>query len=240
MKKKKSIIIIVCVLLVVAISAGFGVYTYIKTENENAKAAINAEIDAINKMLDDDSTDFNKEELYKLLDNRVVTKGKYAIIEDAAKKYMKDFYDNGFEVLDLVEDEQFVNLLTIENIKSDGPEFKKSKEYIAKGKELIEKSKEIYTKMNTKETMNSYVEGKGLNKEQLAFYESIFAEWFDEYEDNEYFDAVDDIDEYLSVAEKAIDLLSKNKDSWKIENGLIYFNSQKVLNEYNKIILELH
>lgn len=240
MKNKKSIIIVVCVLIAVAISAGFGVSTYIKTQNENAMNAINAEIDAINSIFEDESAeDLDKDALYEHLDKRVVTKGKYAVVEDAAKTYMKDFYENSFKVLDVLEDEKFENLLTVENIKNDGPDFKKSKSFIKNAKMTVEDCKYSYNKMNSNETILSYVEDKGLNDDQIAFYESIFDEWFDDKEDEEYFDVLEDVNDYLNVSEKAINYLSEHKDGWEIKNDLIMFNSDKVLKEYKNIILEL-
>lgn len=240
MKNKKSIIIVVvCILLAVAISAGFGVSTYIKTENENAKNAINAEIDAINKILDDESEeDLDTEALYELLDKRVVTKGKYAIVEDASKKYIKDFYENTLPALDLIDDKKFVNLFTMENMKNDGPDFKKSMSFIKNAKKTVEDCKYSYNKMNSKETILSYVDDKGLNDDQIAFYMSIFDKWFDEKEDKEYYRVVEDIYEYLSLCENAFNFLSEHKDGWEIKNDAIIFESEKDLREYRNIILE--
>lgn len=239
MKNKKTIIIVLCVLLVVAISAGFGVSSYIKTQNENAKEAINAEIDIINKIVDEDVDDVDRETLYKHFENRVVTKGKYAVVEDAAKSYAKDYYDIVFKMTDFMDDGQFENIISIDNIKNDGPEFEKTKAYIKEGKALFEECKEDYSKLVTSDAMNSYIEGKGLNDEQIKFYESIFEEWFMDEKDEEFYDLLDDICEYLEVAEKSINFLSENKDSWTIENDMIMFKTQKCLNEYNSIISEL-
>lgn len=241
MKKKKTIIIVLCVLLAIGISAGFGVSTYVRTQNENAKKSINAEIQAINMIVFADSDDENidKDELYKHLDSRVVTKGKYAVVEDAVKTYLKDYYENVLKMVDFIDDEKFVNILSIENIKNDGPEFENSKAYIEQGKTLMKECNDAYNEINTKEAIDSYIEGKKLSDEQIAFYESVFEEWFDKDEDEQYFEIVEDVNDYLEVSEKAINFLCEHKNSWEIQNDMIMFNNQKDLNEYRSIISEI-
>ena len=52
-------------------------------------------------------------------------------------------------------------------------------------------------------------------------------------------DAINDVIDVLTVSEKIINFLSENKGSWEIEDNSIVFDTQKLSDEYDKLVSEI-
>ena len=66
-----------------------------------------------------------------VIDEEIYTNGSYAEIEQTIKDYMSDYIENLKTVRTLFQDQEFSDLLSVENIEADGPEFKNSAEYLS-------------------------------------------------------------------------------------------------------------
>lgn len=182
---------------------------------------------------------YNYKDVYEKIDN-IVTKEGYAIVEDSAKDYLLDYF---LEVLNLDETYEKVdikNMISIENIKNDGKEFKTTKQTLRDLKENIENIKnEIISNLN-KEKMMSYINDKNLDDSYIKLYESLdFIK--DKNIEKRKAQIEDKVNLYLSKinkVEEVIDLLIKN--SWSIENEQVKFNDEKLNIEYNEMVNSIY
>ena len=116
--------------------------------------------------------EYNYKDIYEKIDN-IVTKEGYAIVEDSAKDYLLDYFLEVLNLDETYEKANVENIISIENIKKDGKEFKNSKETLSSLKESIEDiEKEILNNLN-KEKMISYINDKNLANSYIKLYESL-------------------------------------------------------------------
>ena len=182
---------------------------------------------------------YNYKDVYEKIDN-IVTKEGYAIVEDSAKDYLLDYF---LEVLNLDETYEKVdikNMISIENIKNDGKEFKTTKQTLRDLKENIENIKNEIISNLSKEKMMSYINDKNLDDSYIKLYESLdFIK--DKNIEKRKAQIEDKVNLYLSKinkVEEVIDLLIKN--SWSIENEQVKFNDEKLNIEYNEIVNSIY
>ncbi len=182
---------------------------------------------------------YNYKDVYEKIDN-IVTKEGYAIVEDSAKDYLLDYF---LEVLNLDETYEKVdikNMISIENIKNDGKEFKTTKQTLRDLKENIENIKNEIISNLSKEKMMSYINDKNLDDSYIKLYESLdFIK--DKNIEKRKAQIEDKVNLYLSKinkVEEVIDLLIKN--SWSIENEQVKFNDEKLNIEYNEMVNSIY
>ena len=127
MKKGKIIGIIVgAIVLVLLIAGGIG-YFFINDVAQKAK--IVEEFKQIQELTN--SKDFTMEQLNEKTGN-IVSTGKYAAVEKAAKNYASDVFGTAFGIKAFLQDEKMAQLLTASNYEEDGPEFVETKNTLAK------------------------------------------------------------------------------------------------------------
>lgn len=230
MKKKVLITVLVIIVILLGVVGYFVISDMIqedklKTELQEINDLSNAEtidIDAIDERLD-----------------RIVTTGDYAVVEDACKTYLREFFDNILQITDTLNDEQLVNLLSVENYIEDGKEFTKSKEYINGTRTALEICKQKYTEFLTEEKAMSYINDKGLDEYYIDLYKQEFVGDMSEASDGEVESSIDEIIKILGISEQVLNLLSENQNAWEIEGENIVFNSETLSNQYDELINQL-
>ena len=230
MKKKVLITVLVIIVILLGVVGYFVISDMIqedklKTELQEINDLSNAEtidIDAIDERLD-----------------RIVTTGDYAVVEDACKTYLRECFDNILQITDTLNDEQLVNLLSVENYIEDGKEFTKSKEYINGTRTALEICKQKYTEFHTEEKAMSYINDKGLDEYYIDLYKQEFVGDMSEASDGEVESSIDEIIKILGISEQVLNLLSENQNAWEIEGENIVFNSETLSNQYDELINQL-
>lgn len=230
MKKKVLITILVIIVILLGVVGYFVISDMIqedklRTELQEINDLSNAEtidIDAIDERLD-----------------RIVTKGDYAVVEDACKTYLRECFDNILQITDTLNDEQLVNLLSVENYIEDGKEFTKSKEYITGTRTALEICKQKYTEFLTEEKAMSYINDKGLDEYYIDLYKQEFVGDMSEASDGEVESSIDEIIKILDISEQVLNLLSENQNAWEIEGENIVFNNESLSNQYDELINQL-
>ena len=222
---KKFLIIIVIALVVM----GYFVFSdmmqedKLKTELSEIYQLTSAEtidMDAINERL-----------------NRTITKGDYAVVEEAFKTYLKDNFDNSIEIANILNDEKITSLLTVENYKEDGKDFTESKNYITTTRTTLENCKEKYTEFLTEEKAMSYINDKGLDSYYTDLYKEEFVGDMETSESDGIVESsIDEVISILNTSEEILNLLSENKDSWEIDGEIIVFSSERLSDEYNELV----
>lgn len=232
MKKKIFIIISVIVLIMVAFLA----YIFISDMIQEKK--LQEEFSYIDGLMENEEsqTDEIKEAL-----NRNITKGDYLEVEKSYKQYLKDTFQNMEDITKVLDDENIANILSKENYQKDGPEFINTKKYIEETRKLLEDGKNKYYELLTKDGAMNYINNKDIDD----YYKDLFKEEIDKYVEKEEFndktvdESLSDVIKLLNTAEKIINLLSENKNSWEIEDDSIVFETQKLSDQYEELTSEI-
>ena len=184
--------------------------------------------------------DYNYKDVYEKIDN-IVTKEGYAIVEDSAKDYLLDYFLEVLNLDETYEKANIENIISIENIKKDGKEFKNSKETLSSLKESIENIEEEILNNLNKEKMISYINDKNLADSYIKLYESLdFMK--DKNIEKRKSQIEDKVNSYLSKInkiEEVIDFLIKN-NNWKVENEQVKYEDEQLSIEYNEMINSIY
>ena len=227
---KKKILIAVAAVMVVII----GVIAFTVVSDINQEKKLRAELEEINALTAAQPIDMDA--INEKLD-KIVTKGDYAQVEDAAKTYLKESFDNTLKISQLISDERITNILTVENYLEDGKEFTETKQYIQNTKSQLEECKAKYSEFLTREKAMSYINSKNLDSYYVDFYEDEFVGDIEsENDDKTVENAIDDIISLLDVSGEAIDLLADNPGAWEIEGENIVFSDDGISAEYDSIL----
>lgn len=212
--------------------------TIIIIKDLNQEEKLRQELNEIDSLINFDEFDYDKvnERLGK-----TISSGDYLVVEKAAKKYLKDTIDITLNYVDLVTDEQFSNVLTLENYQEDGPDFINTKLYIKNMKKQIEDNKNKILNQFNNETILSYIENKNLDSYYIDFYKSLALSSEAEITKNkqEIEQNINVIIDTLNVYDEVINFLISNKNNWKIEGEYIVFSNNELHNQYNELLLKL-
>ena len=212
--------------------------TIIIIKDLNQEEKLRQELNEIDSLINFDEFDYDKvnERLGK-----TISSGDYLVVEKAAKKYLKDTIDITLNYVDLVTDEKFSNVLTLENYQEDGPNFINTKLYIKETKEQIEDNKNKILNQFNNETVLSYIENKNLDSYYIDFYKSLAFSSEAEITKNkqEIEQNINDIINTLNVYDEVIDFLISNKNDWTIEGEYIVFSNEEIHEQYNQLLLKL-
>lgn len=233
MKKKILIIVGIILVLIVAIIA----YTVVTDMKQEEK--LTEEFKYIDGLVEKEETE--TDEIKEALERTVTTRGDYLKTEKAYKQYLKDAYKNMETMTNILEDERIENSLTSENYKEDGPEFEKTKKYLAETKQSLEDGKNKFYELLTEDGAMKYIKDQNVD----SYYEEIYNKEIQGYinleekEGDTLKDSIDDVIDVLTISEKVINFLSENKDSWEIEDDSIVFDTEKLSDEYDNLISEI-
>lgn len=212
--------------------------TIIIIKDLNQEEKLRQELNEIDSLINFDEFDYDKvnERLGK-----TISSGDYLVVEKAAKKYLKDTIDITLNYVNLVSDEQFSNVLTLENYQEDGPDFINTKLYIKNTKEQIEDNKNKILNQFNNETVLSYIENKNLDSYYIDFYKSLAFSSEAEITKNkqEIEQNINVIIDTLNVYDEVINFLITNKNDWIIEGEYIVFSNEEIHDQYNELLLKL-
>ena len=105
-----------------------------------------------------------------VIDEEIYTNGSYAEIEQTIKDYMSDYIENLKTVRTLFQDQEFSDLLSVENIEADGPEFKNSAEYLSEKRRTADEAFQKLEEMAGEEMIMAAIEKKGLS----SYFEQLY------------------------------------------------------------------
>ena len=212
--------------------------TIIIIKDLNQEEKLRQELNEIDSLINFDEFDYDKvnEGLGK-----TISSGDYLVVEKAAKKYLKDTIDITLTYVNLVTDEKFSNVLTLENYQEDGPNFINTKLYIKETKEQIEDNKNKILNQFNNETVLSYIENKNLDSYYIDFYKSLAFSSEAEITKNkqEIEQNINVVIDTLNVYDEVINFLIYNKNNWTIEGEYIVFSNEEIHEQYNQLLLKL-
>lgn len=236
MKKGKIIGIIVGAIVLVLIVAGVVGYFFINDVTQKAK--IVEEFQQIEELTN--AEDFTMEQLNEKTNN-IVSTGKYATVERAAKNYASDVFGTAFEIKDLLQDEKMAQLLTASNYAEDGPEFTETKKYISETKQKLEDEKAKMLGFLEEDKINSYIEAETSDAFAIDLYRQLLAEDLEmsDTEKNELEQSIDKVISMLNTEEEVINFLIENNGKWQVQGEQVLFESNSLVTEYNSFLTKL-
>lgn len=221
--------IIIAIVLLFTIIIGYFVYSDLK-EEELLKQEIQTYM-----QLDFIKDNFNVE---------IKTSGDYALVESAIKTYFKELSDIVKEINKIENDESFINILTTENFKTDGPDFIVTLKKITDVRKIFDDNINKFVQMCSEEYMLSLItKYDDLDSYYIDLYKELMYTDKDlkDIEDtkNEMLELKGTFSVFLDDCENIIVFLKNNKGKWIIEENSIVFDSDSLLQEYNNLTSKL-
>lgn len=171
---------------------------------------------------------------------KTVTRGKYAVVEKAIKKYLDDYHLELQEVLKLINDKELTTILSYDNYSTDGPEFTKSLEYLKTSKETFNKKvDDLINKFGDEEIKNNIYKS---TKEEyyVNLYDKLMLSSNMRSNYNSTIELLKSTKSRMNnVYDTSIEVLNflvLYKDDWVVEDGEIKFKTQDLYNYYNELI----
>ena len=231
-KKGLIVAIIVIVLFIIGIF-GFAIY--------HAKQVVTLarelhDVSAITQLVDEDGNIDKSAEV----DMTIKTKGGYAVIEKTFKDKINEALQLAKNAGELYSEEDIIAILSIDNMKNDGPEFTETKARLQKMKQNGDDYINKFIQLCDKNSLITAIDDKNVNEYYKQLYKNLL---FDENTETELNTAIEqlgktkvNLQEVFDYLNGIITFLSDNKDSWEVQNNKIMFKNQDKLNEYNKIV----
>ena len=228
-KSKKHIFIIIeVVILLLLVPIIYGVVKDLKQEDTLKK-----ELDTLYEVTNKEPIDRN--EVNKILDRTVTTSSDYKKVEIAYKKYTRDCFSILTDIMDVLEDNRLVEVLTAENYQQDGKDFTEKK-YLKETKEKLQRVIKNYNEYFTEEKAMSYLD-KNLDSYYQDFYKDEVVGNLDKTkEDDEVISSINDLITLIDQETDVINFLVTNKDAWTIEDSAISFTTDDLIDAYNNLI----
>lgn len=174
---------------------------------------------------------------------KIKTSGSYAVIEKNVKQYFDTYAVNFQDILKIVNDEEFKELLLVSNFSYDGPNFKRSLEYITNTKKDFNNKVDMLIEYSDLEKMENDI----INKLSDPYYISLFQQMLgddlkkDFLEHRSFLEETKDrVNLVFTVSENVFTLLKENSNDWKIEDGQIKFKTVELLNKYNSYVMQIN
>ena len=229
-KSKKHIFIIIgVVILLLLVPIIYGVVKDLKQEDTLKK-----ELDTLYEVTNKEPIDRN--EVNKILDRTVTTSSDYKKVEIAYKKYTRDCFSILTDIMDVLEDNRLVEVLTAENYQQDGKDFTETKKYLKETKEKLQRVIKNYNEYFTEEKAMSYLD-KNLDSYYQDFYKDEVVGNLDKTkEDDEVRSSINDLITLIDQETDVINFLVTNKDAWTIEDSAISFTTDDLIDAYNNLI----
>ena len=233
MNKKIKIGINVFLILLVGIIAFLIIRQFLK-EHE-----LKSEINEIYSLIYAEKYDFDA--IYGKL-NKIETEDGYAVVEECAKDYLRDLFDKILNFTNILNDDETYSVLIVENFKDDGPNFKKSNEYLTKTKQNILNLEAEILSFLKEETIMAYIVNENLEDSYVNLYKNF--DFAREKEINKKKETIkESVDNFVDLIEKEqeiLNFLAENKDNWYISNNTINFKNESLSTKYNEMIAELN
>ena len=173
----------------------------------------------------------------------IKTQGDYAYIEQTAKKYYKDLSDSIKTINQYINNEEFANILTIQNIEKDKPNYKKSHNIINNIKINVNNAINKITYLCDQETINNLIDKNKINEDNYNLFLTIMYQNYNIKELDETKIAMQNLANSFNTMLNKIDeilyFFETNSSSWIKNNNNIYFENEQLANQYNNLYKEL-
>lgn len=182
-----------------------------------------------------------------LIDNydiKIKTKGDYAYIEKKVKEYFKDLSEHSKKIYSYVRDERLIKILSATNLEDDGPNFDESFKLLSEVRNNSMESLKVITNLCSEKTIKDLVDKDKISKKKYKLYLKLMYTDDDleklEITEREIQEFSDNLNSFLDKVEHIFEMLKNNKDYWFIKDGQLYFETNKLVDEYNELYNDLN
>lgn len=173
----------------------------------------------------------------------IVTNDEYAVIEKTMKGYLKDYSDSCKEFIRAIDEFDFENMFTADTFLNDGADFVESKSKLSQLKDTLNKNLDNLIRMSSEEYIMGLINSKDLDDYSVDLYRQyMFGNNVNSFNDT----IISDVEEMKSVSEDVnlflddcyalYDFMSKNRSYWYVDGDIVYFSTDKLVNEYNALL----
>ena len=234
MKKKKGIKKIIIGIIIVFVII-IGLITFMAVKELQEEDILKQEI--INYSNKDLITDDFKIE--------VKTTGDRAYIEEAVKKYYKSLSDSVKAINSYLNDEELTNILTVNSLRNDSPNYTKSHNLISNTKSKVGKELENIKSLCEEDTIKNLIDKDKLSDSE--YYYDFYLDLMYTKKDLETLKSTkeqmetlsNNLNEFLDKVDEILTLLETNANYIEYTDTDIYISDDNILNEYNNLFDEL-
>lgn len=229
-KGKGKLFLIVGIILVICVMG----FVYLVIEDIKQEDILKQEIVNVS----------NKDLLNDNFNIEVKTKGDYAYIEEAVKKYYQELSNSIKVINNYLNDESLINILSADSLVADHPNFINSYQILEKTKTNVTESIQTIANLCEEETIKNLIDREKVDDYSYELYlKLMYTE-----EDLKFLQETKQESEILSQnltlfldkVKEILDMLVRNNGRWTIENGQIYFDTNSLVTEYNNLYNELN
>ena len=175
----------------------------------------------------------------------VKTTGDRAYVEEAVKKYYKSLSDSVKTINSLLNDEELTNILTINSLRNDSPNYTKSHTLISNTKSKVTKELENISSLCEEDTIKNLIDKDKLSDSE--YYYDFYLNLMYTEKDLEMLKSTkeematlsNNLNEFLNKVDEILTFLETNANYIEYTNTDIYISDNNILNKYNNLIEEL-
>ena len=175
---------------------------------------------------------------------KIKTRGGYAIVERTIKEYLDKDAVSLQKVLAIMNDEKISKLLSYDNYKNDGPEFKTSLNYITSNKETFNKEIDSLISNLDEKNIKKYIRTKTKDKYYINLYDELmlsskFTKEFNNTK-NMLENTKTHVNNIFDTSSEVLNFLILYKDDWVLEDNQIKFRKQEQYNYYMELVSKVN
>ena len=175
----------------------------------------------------------------------VKTTGDRAYVEEAVKKYYKSLSYSVKAINSYLNDEELTNILTVESLRNDSPNYLKSHTLISNTKSKVTKELENISSLCEEDTIKNLIDKDKLSDSE--YYYNFYLDLMYTEKDLEMLNNTKEemetlstkLNEFLDKADEILTFLETNANYIEYTDTDIYISDDNILNEYNNLIEEL-
>lgn len=230
MKKGKSVFLIIGIILVMIVFA----FVYLVVSDLKQEEILKQEIvNLSNKDLVIDD--------YRIV---VKTKGDYAYIEEAIKKFYKELSDSSKVIYNTLSDERLTQILSPDNLQVDKPKFGNSYRLLQDTRTKITEAITVIASLCDEKKIKSLIDKEKVDDYYLELYQELMYTEEDlrdfQQTKEEMKELIDRLNDFLDKIEEILKMLEQSNGSWFIQDQQIYFEEDSQVAEYNRLYQELN
>lgn len=222
---------VICIIAVIAAAVAAGVFVFF---NINSQVSILSEEASTIKNMD-----INNDEV----DMTLHCTGDYMAVEDAMKSYINSYLEELKNFESIMNDDALTTLLGIDNLSADNPEFLNSRAVIEAKKQEISTEGLKLIDMAKEENIMAALDDFGVSNFQKNLYKKMMLENIGinfYYPESEIEKAETEKITRLDSIGSVFDFLQMNLGNWSINDSMIKFSNDQLLDEYRNLISNIN
>ena len=176
---------------------------------------------------------------------KVKTTGDRAYIEEAVKKYYKSLSDSVKLLNNYLNDEDLTNILTVDSLRNDSPNFLKSHELVNNTKNKVNKALNNISNLCEEDTIKNLIDKDKLSDSE--YYYDFYLKLMYTKKDLKLLNATkkemeslsNNLNQFLDKVDEILTFLEENSDYIEYTNTNIIFTNDSLINEYNNLVNDL-